>query len=643
MALELIGALWGADPPPARCGTGATRVEESIYLSRRGAGRRALAAETLPAARADIGEIAILDGSGGVVGLTNPFDLEGRGLEFTPAGGGYRIAPQTASLEAGDGIRLPLGDDDTRPVTLPFEFPFYGARYRVVHVNSDGNLTFGAGDGETAGRTLGRLAAGLPRIAGFYRDLDPSRAGTVTAALSADRATISWTGVPDYRSSGIGPLQTFQIRLHADGRIAFAYQTARTDEAVVGVGPGGGRSLDVVRLADSGSGIYPGAVAEGFRIFPTIDVVRASQRFYETHGDSYDYLIFFNTLGISADGAVAFQLPVRVAGAGYGLTPVDFGVEFGSRRRLQSVLNLGPLSQYPLDPYARVPSRFTTGDTTMSVLAHEMGHQYLAYASVRDGSARPMLGRDAAHWSFLFNSEASVMEGNRIADRGPGVSPRFETVATVEGFAPLDQYLMGWRAADEVPPSFYVTGSGLPNPSTAPLVGQRFDGERRDVRVSEVVAAAGVRSPGEDIAQRRYRVAFVLVTGTDGPTTAQWGQLDAYRRELPGYFERISGGRAAVETETKLALHLSLAPGAELVAGAYGVATVELDEALPFPLRVALWADNANVALPREIEIAAGRTRAEFYFYGWRAGLDTVRATPGNRDFETAVARVRVR
>jgi hypothetical protein len=569
--------------------------------------------------------------------------LEGRGLEFTPVSGGYRIASQTAALEPAEGTRLPLGDDDTRPVALPFEFPFYRARYRVVHVNSDGNLTFGAGDGETAGRTLGRLVAGLPRIAGFYRDLDPSRAGSVTVALSEDRAVFRWTGVPDYRSSGIGPLQTFQIRLHSDGRIAFEYQTTRTDEVVVGIGPGGGGPVDVVRLAEPGTAVYPGAVAEGFRIFATVDVVRASQRFYETHGDSYDYLIFFNTLGISADGAVAFQLPVRVAGAGYGLAPLDYGTEFGSRRRLQSVLNLGPLSQYPLDPYARVPSRFTTGDTTMSVIAHEMGHQYLAYTSVREGAALPMLGRDGAHWSFLFNSEASVLEGNRIADRGPGVSPRFETVATVEGFAPLDQYLMGWRAAGDVPATFYVTGTGLPNPSTAPLVGQRFDGERRDVRIGDVMAAAGIRSPDDGIAQRSYRVAFVLVTGEGGPTTAQWQQLDAYRRELPAYFDRISGGRASVETEPKLAVHLSLAPGAEVALGQYGRAEIELDEALPFPLRIALWADAANVALPREIEIAAGRTRAEFYYYGWRAGLDTVRATPGNRDFETAIARVRVR
>ena len=70
-----------------------------------------------------------------------------------------------------------------------------------------------------------------------------------------------------------------------------------------------------------------------------------------------------------------------------------------------------------------------------------------------------MLGYQSAHWNFLFNSEASLLEGNRIQDNGAGVSPRFQTTATVEGYSPLDQYLMGFRSAQDVPPTFYVANA----------------------------------------------------------------------------------------------------------------------------------------------------------------------------------------
>src|SRR5205807_5664986 len=111
---------------------------------------------------------------------------------------------------------------------------------------------------------------------------------------------------------------------------------------------------------------------------------------------------------------------------------LDIGQEFGSPRRLQAVLNMGPPSQYPADPNAVVPARFLSRDTPLTVLGHEAGHLFLAFASVLDPNdprGQPMLGRALVHWSFLFNSEASLLEGNRIQDNGPSASPRFTTVA----------------------------------------------------------------------------------------------------------------------------------------------------------------------------------------------------------------------
>src|SRR5207249_4533082 len=121
---------------------------------------------------------------------------------------------------------------------------------------------------------------------------------------------------------------------------------------------------------------------------------------------------------------------VRNDRSGYGDALVNVGRDFGSASRLQGIMDMGNLAQFPLDPKGRVVARGPTGDTPLSVAAHEAGHLFLAYASVRDPNnpaARPMLGFQNAHWVFNFNSDASLLEGNRIRDDGAGSSPRFST------------------------------------------------------------------------------------------------------------------------------------------------------------------------------------------------------------------------
>src|SRR5205814_7383034 len=222
--------------------------------------------------------------------------------------------------------------------------------------------------------------------------------------------------------------------LYPDGRIEYAYAGVNTSGAVVGISPGGLLgATSLVSFAADASEEYSSTVAERFGGSIEIDLATAAQNFYRTHDDAYDYLVFYNNQGVGAcPGAVACEFTIRNNRTGYGDTLVDIGQEFGSASRLQAVLNLGPLSQYPVDPNGHVPARFNTGDTPVTIIGHETGHLFLAYASVRDPnvpSARPMLGSQLAHWAFTFDSEASLLDGNRIRDDGPAVSPRFTTTA----------------------------------------------------------------------------------------------------------------------------------------------------------------------------------------------------------------------
>ena len=318
-------------------------------------------------------------------------------------------------------------------------------------MNSDGNLTFNNGDGASTERSLGRLAGGSPRISALLTDLDPSRAagsGGVHVLADSARFVVSWDQVPLYSDLGTGVRQRFQVRLYPAGRMEFAYNGITLDSAVVGIAPGALRSpAAVVSFLTDVSGVYSGLIAERFSNTTELDLQAAAQQFYATHEDAYDYLVFYNNMSIpAAAGAVAWESTVRNHRTGYGDAIVDVGRDFGSASRLQGILNLGNLSQFPLDPKgegrrARVHRRYAAFGGRARA-----GHLFLAYASIRGSNPRlkPMLGFQSAHWVFNFNSDASLLEGNRIADAGPGTSPRFTTIATVEGYSPLDQYLMGF-------------------------------------------------------------------------------------------------------------------------------------------------------------------------------------------------------
>ncbi len=646
---------------PQVCGTYRDKWKEELHLHRQAVaqrGRHGPQAQSLaPAASRDAGDIVVLEDADGVVARRNPFNLGGSTITFEPSGSNavtYHFATGSNSYDADaatNGTKLDgLADDDSRMVPLPFAFPFFGASYQRVWVNSDGNLTFVLGDQAMTERSLGRMTAGSPRIAALFRDLDPSMsAAGVRVLAEGGRFVVSWAGVPEYRDSGIGPLQTFQARLYPDGRIEFAYGDVNTDAAVVGISPGRLQgSTSLVSFVAGSSQEYSSTIAERFGNTEEVDIVVAAQKFYETHEDAYDYLVIFNNRNVqAANGAVAYEVTVRNNRSGYGDEPVNAGGEFGSRQRLQAMMNMGPLSQYPSDPNAVVPGRFLSRDTPLTVLGHEAGHLFLAYASVHDPgnpTARPMLGRQLAHWSFLFNSEASLLEGNRIRDDGEGAVPRFTTVATVEGYSPLDQYLMGFRPPEEVPPTFLVTGSDIGSGSRSPQTGVSFNGTRRDVSVNDIIDVDGRRTPDFTVAQRSFRFAFLLIVASGSqPSAADLERVDNYRRGFEAAYRRFAGDRATADTRLLLSLRVSTFPAAGILAGGTIPASVTIEHPAAAPLALAIDTQSGIISAPTSVTIPAGATIATFAVRGVRAGVDDLVVRPAAGDpYETVRSRVQV-
>jgi uncharacterized protein (TIGR03437 family) len=454
--------------------------------------------------------------------------------------------------------------------------------------------------------------------------------------------------MPEFQDTGTGAPQTFQIRLYPDGGIQLAYSGVNTLEAAVGISPGSGLgTTSLVSFAGGSSEEFSATIAERFTNVTEVDIVTAARKFFSTHEDAYDYLVIFNNLGIAASsGAVAYEVTLRNQRSGYGDDVIDEGSVVGSASRLQSIMNMGPLSQYPDDPNSVVPARYTSRDTPLTVLGHEAGHLFLAFASVRDpndASARPLLGRQSAHWNFAFNSEASFLEGNRIQDNGVDSLFRFRTTATVEGYSPLDQYLMGFRAPDDVPPTFLVTNPSVLTGSRSPQVGVNFNGERRNVTVQEIISVEGRRTPDHTVSQRRFRFGFILVVAQGSqPSQTDLNKVEAFRKGFEEIYYRATSERATADATLRRSLKLSAWPAAGVVAGSSFTARVTIEKPVTEPLAVQLNASGGFVEVPASVTIPANQSSVTFSVKGLLEGVGELTAEAAGGAFETAVAKLQV-
>src|SRR5215471_14893784 len=150
-------------------------------------------------------------------------------------------------------------------------------------------------------------------------------------------------------------------------------------------------------------------------------------------------------------------------------------------------------------------------------------------------TSNALLGRDLAHWSFFFNSDASVMEGNQIEDLGGG---QFRTTDAVKRYSRLDQYAMGLVGPPDVPTLFYVeTPNSAKVPASSPQIGVSFTGTRRDVLISDVIAVEGPRLPPVATAPRTHSQAFIyIVSSGHSLDTGQVAKLDRIRQQWESFF-----------------------------------------------------------------------------------------------------------
>ena len=516
---------------------GAVRAESPACGTRPGLQRELTAVHDLAALAAnarrapgryeedrDVGDVAVIHDRGDLVIRRNPFDLDGSALRLTPRpGGGYDVARVAIPIEPA-GAALSITDGGSAAVDLAFAFPFSGTAHRRAFVHSDGHVTFESADEGGREVSVSRVLDGPPRIAVFFAPLDPSRGGTIGFRSDGVRAVVSWSAIP-----GAGQINrnTFQAVLHSDGVIDLAWGVMQTREAVVAVTPGRSAAAPVDWSASAARTGAEGAL-ERFGETERMDLVAATRRFLAGRADVFHQVIVYSTRPLNpVAGSLAFEVNVKNDVRGIGLDLMDFSGAWGSGGTLESVVFMDSI-----DTFASVDG--------FEFLGHEVGHRWLARLG-----APGLLGRGGVHWSFFADTDASVMEGNAIADRGAG---RFETVDFARRFSALDQYAMGLRAAAEVPPFFYVDvpDDFRPNrpfkASSAPEAGVRFTGVRRDLTIEDIVRAFGPRVPA--VGPPVFRQAFVLVADAGAPATeTRIRILDRIRSRFGPWFTEATGGR----------------------------------------------------------------------------------------------------
>ncbi|MCS6805254.1 MAG: pre-peptidase C-terminal domain-containing protein [Acidobacteriota bacterium] len=509
----------------------------------------------------DIGEIAVIEDDGT---LNQNFDLQGRTIEFIPtAQSGYAIISLAAQFESELGTAVTLTDNGSASQSLPFPFSFYGTARHTLFVNANGNITFERADPTADASAVGTFAQfrlGQPRIAGLWTDFNPSVQGSVhiKAATDPSRLVVTWSNVRVASvPSVLADSSTIQIVLFSDGRIRFNYGTVVSAlGGLVGLSPGSSRAspLMVNFSRDLPQTVDNRAVLE---FFPGrgLDIQAVARKFYETRGDHYDQLVVFTSGGFRTNmtgvaGALAYHRLVRNDITGIGQSVGEFlgGPQaYGSGGRLQSFINMNRLNFYPNNPDQVIGATITPLDA----IGHETAHRWLSYYLYENNGnpAFNLLTLDFTHWSFFFNSDASLMYGNQWQENGDGT---FTSVDATSRYGVLDEYAMGLRPPADVKSIFFVSQANDPDGRTRnnlPEVGVTVRGVRADISLEQIIALNGPRVPAFGSAPTRLRQAYVLVIPEgSSPAMSEVNKLDRFRREFEPYFNQLTSRRAVVDT-----------------------------------------------------------------------------------------------
>jgi hypothetical protein len=193
------------------------------------------------------------------------------------------------------------------------------------------------------------------------------------------------------------------------------------------------------------------------------------------------------------------------------------------------------------------------------VLMHEFGHRWLQFINIIDDTGtktrvlNPLTSHPAqyvdtrAAFSVYTSADASVMGGATFTDNHDGT---FSTppAAFAWSYSWLDLYLMGLAAPNEIPPFFYLTNSSpILGMEYSPPANQTYSATRKDLTLTNVINAMGVRKPAFPDTQREMRLLFVLLSDPAHVATADdVNEVARYAAKFRDAFGAATNHRATI-------------------------------------------------------------------------------------------------
>ena len=227
----------------------------SYRLRQPDVGVRPLREETPAATFTAIGDVAVIQDDGSLVGHRNLFDLDQSTLRFTPRPeGGYFVEniPLVWDDDPGTAVSYELQDFlGSREVQFEsISFPFGGTDWTSLFINSTGSITFGYNESQE-----GRLeepifddfaeilrGSGTLMIAPLWHKFDPYDPSQTFFKEMADRVVITWDVTEFFGTlrsfSRSAKKNRFQAVLRGSGEILLSYNGISTLDGVTGVFPG---------------------------------------------------------------------------------------------------------------------------------------------------------------------------------------------------------------------------------------------------------------------------------------------------------------------------------------------------------------------------------------------------------------------
>ncbi len=265
-----------------------------------------------------------------------------------------------------------------------------------------------------------------------------------------------------------------------------------------------------------------------------------ANEFYAAHADGFDFLLIFTNFefAMPASEVLAFYLGVRNDVQGIGMELFDNTGVYGSGGRLQGTIDMGSLDNLVSDP---MDSGFTQ---TMTTLSHELLHRWAAHVTFMDGAtpSTALLGKGGSHWSYLLDTDASVLYGNDWQDNGDGT---FTAGPGMKYFSALDMYLMGLNDASEVPPMLLIGNDSI-DATQLPEEDATISGTATYVSIQDIIAAEGPRVPSAADAQKQFTIGVILLTRTGTFTGDELYPIRRIMANWETWFLSQTDGRASI-------------------------------------------------------------------------------------------------